>query len=119
MSVENNKERILKGLIKGVDQGWWPSFNETTLDPHPFPWHFSLFSKELRREIWHSADSGGFTSWHLIGTFNFQFFSQLLHQIGMFDSVNQARKAGHDNEIISGDFWFKKRTIHILIDNEE
>lgn len=110
------KAKVLEGMNLGVELGWWPSFDSR--GPHPWPWHFNLRTHELRREVW--LDAYGWSCWKLIGTFpEIKFLSQLLKEVRMFESVGQARKAGFDKELVVGDFWFKSKSIHVEVVDED
>ena len=43
---------------------------------------------------------------------------QLLTLVGMFPSVSEARRSGINGVLKPGDYWFKRRTIHIFVEDE-
>lgn len=107
------RERNKQGMELGITKGWWPSYDDR--GPHPWPWCYVINDKELKREIF--LPKYGFSLWEVVDS-EYPYMSQLLHRIGVFDSVTDARKAGFNKVVQPGEFWFKKRTIHLFVEEE-
>jgi hypothetical protein len=100
----------LEGMELGIRLGWWPSYDDR--GPHPWPWCYCIADKALKRQ---TAEYG---LWEMVGTHDIKYMAQLLPLVGMFESVGEARRAGHAGPIRSGEFWFKKRTIRLYIETD-
>jgi hypothetical protein len=80
-------------LQKGVELGWWPSFDER--GPHAPPQIFKISELEPHEQT----------------------RAHLAHKVGAFKSISDARKNGQNIPLVAGDeFWLKKKSIHIKIE---
>jgi len=79
-----------EGMQRGADQGWWPSWDEK--GPRPWPWELRLSDFKPHETMAHA-----------------------LVQIGVFESVGDARRNGWNKPITTGEWWFKKKTVHLII----
>lgn len=109
-------EKNLFGMERGVTLGWWPSYDTA---PHPWPYAFVVESQKLRRQVFHSEY--GFALWETVKELDITSLDQLLHAIGLFPSVSQARKTGHHKSLVSlagQELWFNRRTVHLFIESD-
>jgi hypothetical protein len=44
--------------------------------------------------------------------------AHLLAKLGIFESISEAKKAGRFKPIVSGEFWFKKKTHRVIIEED-
>lgn len=84
--------KMIQAMEFGVEQGWWPSFNDK-LDPQPWPKIIKI--SEL--------NSNETTMAHIVA------------KIGVFESISEARKNGWNKPVQKGEFWFKKKTVHLIV----
>lgn len=108
------RQSIKSGMELGVDQGWWPSYDDH--GPHPWPM-FYILSENIVRRPTVEKDFWGCPVYSS-EPFECQYMSQLLAYLGIFSSVNQARKAGYGRPIEVQELWFNKRSTHLYIDED-
>lgn len=105
-------------MERGVNHGWWPSYDDR--GPHPWPVFYILRDKTLRRPQHGMVDYYGSPT-YTTEVIEFEYTSQLLAYIGVFDSVSDARKAGYANAVTIQELWFKKGKqgcTHLFIDED-
>lgn len=89
-SLDGIKMRVLIGYEIGVRQGWWEDY--TADAPFPFPVEFSL-----------ASFGASPTEAHLV------------HALGLFPSVIQARKNGFTKPLTLGNYTFTKKNIRAKV----
>jgi hypothetical protein len=96
-------------LQMGVDKGWWMSFDETRMEPIPFPLIFVMETRELRKNfcgLWETVltlEPSDTTMAHILGN------------SGIFNSVGDAKKNGWKKPIAAGTFKFKKANVTLEV----
>lgn len=103
----DNKEN----METGIKWGWWPSLNEKG-EPNPWPIIVDLTERTIFKQVATKAMREKFA---LGLPENMKFMSQLLSHLEIFSSVSEARKAGWNKEIVPGEYWFNKKTKHVII----
>ena len=86
------KASNILALQEGVKYGWWPSAD----DHKPAPWPLRVKISELEP--------------------NETTMAHIFAKLQIFESIGDARKNGWNKPATPGEHWFRKKTVHVIIE---